>query len=37
MKRLYAMLFVLLLSEALSGCNSKAEDTIPTETTQCTT
>ena len=37
MKKLYAMLFVLLLSAAISGCNSKAEDTIPTETTQCTT
>ena len=37
MKKLYAMLFVLLLSAAISGCNSKAEDTIPTETTQYTT
>ena len=44
MKKLYAMLFVLLLSAAISGCNSKTENTIPSETieftpqqTECTT
>ena len=37
MKKLYAMLFVLLLSAAISGCNSKTEDTIPSETIEYTT
>ena len=37
MKKLCAMLFVLLLSAAISGCNSKTEDTIPSETIECTT
>ena len=31
------MLFVLLLSAAISGCNSKTEETIPSETIECTT
>ena len=37
MKKLCAMLFVLLLSAAISGCNSKTEETIPSETIECTT
>ena len=36
MKKLYAMLFVLLLSAAISGCNSKTENTIPSETIEFT-
>lgn len=37
MKKLFAMMFVLLLSVAISGCHSKTENTMPSETTEFTT